>query len=346
MRTAARRTAIAERVRAVLGEHPVVAVDVGARGDLPEPWVALDGIAEFISFEPDPAACAALEETYAKRGNGNRYRVVPHALTRDGGERTLYMTRARGGTSLFDPDVPLLRQYINREYLYPITTETIQTVAARDVMAELGDPDVDFMKLDIQGCELEVLEGLAGGCLDRVIGVELEASMQPREAGYPSFTEIHEFMLAQGFELFDLWPDYTHRTLDGSRQAYLGGMLKVRTASHSVAARIWEADLIYFRPAEHFLADGMTDKLRKLLVGYCLYGFFVEALDAVDRARRAKWLEPDDAAALEEAVLQWHREIRCRPWHGTGLVGDLAESLMRRLGLPAFVSPADYIHRR
>jgi hypothetical protein len=32
-------------------------MDVGARGDIPEPWIPLDGLANFLSFEPNPEAC-------------------------------------------------------------------------------------------------------------------------------------------------------------------------------------------------------------------------------------------------------------------------------------------------
>ncbi len=93
----------------VLAGARLLAVDIGARGDVPEPWLALDGLADFICFEPDETACAQMRRTYDARGHGERYRIVSSAITSTGGPRTLYITAGRGGSSLFDPDIPIIR---------------------------------------------------------------------------------------------------------------------------------------------------------------------------------------------------------------------------------------------
>lgn len=324
----------------------MVAVDVGARGDIPSPWLAFEAVAEFVCIEPDPESCEALRHVYESRGHGERYQIVEAAVTREGGPRTLNITGAPGGASLFDVDIALYREYLDSDYLFPVRTAEISTRPVAEVFREAGVTDPDLLKLDVQGSELDVLEGLGTDLLGRTVVVELEASMLRRDAGYPGFCEIHEFMLDSGFEMLDLWPDHAHRAKDGSRDNYLKKLLGVRRDSGSVAARIWEVDLLYFRPPDSLESASDIGKLRKLAVVLCAYGFFVEALYAVERMGESGIEPADSVEEMTSAVVEWHRLCRRRVWNKPGFLGDAAAYLLRALKVREFITPSDYIHKR
>jgi FkbM family methyltransferase len=62
--------------------------------------------------------------------------------------------------------------------------------------------NVDFIKLDTQGYELEIMKG-GLKTLGRAKAVLTEASVQPFNEGAPRAAEVISFLKANGFELFD-----------------------------------------------------------------------------------------------------------------------------------------------
>ncbi len=332
-------------VIALLADTPFVAVDIGARGDIPAPWRVLDGIADFLCFEADRDACNDLRTIYDARGHGNRYRIFPIALTGDGGQRTLYRTRAPGGSSLFDPDTSLIRAYTDADYLYPIRREQIETVAALPIFRQIGNSQLDLVKLDIQGCELDVLKSLGHEYLAQTVMVEVEASMVPRNVDYPTFCDLHRYMAHHNFALLDLWPDRQHRARSGRRAGYLEDMFGVWTRSPSVSARIWEVDALFVRDSDQVVESGNVAQLRKLLVCLCVYGFFAEAAYAVEAANAHGLVSRSDCDDALQAVITWHRFARYRRRYGTGVLGQLYRRMLGYLNIPPSITGADYIHR-
>jgi FkbM family methyltransferase len=127
--------------------------------------------------------------------------VFPVALSRDGGERTLYVPTSSTGSSLFNPDNDLIRAFTTSEYLLPITTRSVETKASGKFFDSIDVSRIDLLKLDVQGCELEILEGLADETLAGCSLVELEATMHDYGPGYPTFCDIHALMTGRGFAL-------------------------------------------------------------------------------------------------------------------------------------------------
>jgi len=81
-----------------------------------------------------------------------------------------------------------------------------RTMTARrldTLLQERGAPRVDFLKLDVQGYELEVLKG-APQALAQAEVVLMEVSLMPVNAGAPPFEDFIAFMDRAGFRVFDL----------------------------------------------------------------------------------------------------------------------------------------------
>ena len=317
-------------VEALLCDAGFVASDIGARGDLPEHWLVLDGVAQVVAFDADPEACKALNQVYDARGHGKLYRTVPLALGGADETRTFYLTASRSGSSFFNPDAPMLKAYTNDDYLSPIETRTLQVRNAQDVFDEIGVDRLDLVKLDIQGGELEVLQALHGGLLDTVMGLQTEAAMQRKGQGHPIFREIDSFMDANGFELFDLWPVRLHRARNGNRSGYLRDLFGVTVNSPTVAPRIWEVDAVYFRRPQWVLESGDAAAVRRLAVCYCVYGYFAEACHLLEQAETAGLLSPEDLETALAAVGRWHRRERYSWYYGTSTPAHLARRFAAR----------------
>jgi FkbM family methyltransferase len=107
------------------------------------------GLCKVVGFEPQPAALARLNQA-----KGPHELYLPYALA-DGTERTLHVCELEGMTSLLVPDPSHLALF----NLFPIWGKVKERIAVTtrrlDDIAEITQ--MDFLKMDVQGVEGEVL---------------------------------------------------------------------------------------------------------------------------------------------------------------------------------------------
>jgi len=168
-------------------------LDIGANpidGDPPYKRMLAAGLCDVTGFEPQAEALARLN---ASAGPHERY--LPHALG-DGTSRTLHVCELEGMTSLLVPDTAHLALF----NLFPIWGDVkaripVQTRRLDDI-AEVAPPD--FLKMDIQGSERDVLEHgrekLAGA-----VAIQTEMSFIPLYQGQPTLGEMDALLRRMGF---------------------------------------------------------------------------------------------------------------------------------------------------
>ena len=137
---------------------PISIVDVGAMSEGVERYAALlsEGLGSVVGFEPNAAELAALRAMQAPRRH-----YLPDCLGK-GGPGILHITRYPGCSSLYHPNVELIELFhaigaadISGNF-FVLRQEPVQTRRLDDV-SECPPPD--YLKLDVQGAELDVLEG-------------------------------------------------------------------------------------------------------------------------------------------------------------------------------------------
>jgi len=84
---------------------------------------------------------------------------------------------------------------------YPRDVQT-RTLSTLDGLLGREAPRVDFMKLDVQGYELEVLRG-ATRAMEQAQAIYLEVSLVPINNGCPLIHEVMQFMESRAFRLLD-----------------------------------------------------------------------------------------------------------------------------------------------
>jgi FkbM family methyltransferase len=172
--------------------------DVGARGGLPSPWYFAHklGLVYPIFFEPDPVAAKVLGSSYPSTV------VVPYALGAiDCKEETLYITRALGQTSVLKPDIS--NRFVNSDW--DVVAERRIIVRRFDAIWQENWGPPAFVKIDVQGYELDVIAGI-GNLMPQVLCLELECTFIPFYVGQPVFQDVHEILRAQDFDLVKLRP--------------------------------------------------------------------------------------------------------------------------------------------
>ena len=109
------------------------------------------------------------------------------------------------------------------------------------LIADTGFPSPDYIKLDLQGAELQCLEG-ATQCLKRAQAVQLEVSFLPFQQGMPLAADTLAFMKSKGFVCYDILA-LCPRPLDGSLAQ--GDFLFVREDSPLRSDSRWASDSVF-----------------------------------------------------------------------------------------------------
>jgi FkbM family methyltransferase len=152
---------------------------------------------DVVGFEPIEAECAKLN---ALALPGHRY--LPYAIA-DGTRRTFYECQSSECSSLFEPDTALAEKFQSLD-------EPLRVVGSRELDTKRLDdlPDTvgaDFLKLDVQGAELLVLEG-AVARLAHILVVHVEVEFLPLYKRQPLFADIDARLRAHGFAFHTMKP--------------------------------------------------------------------------------------------------------------------------------------------
>lgn len=175
---------------------PIRVVDVGAMaiGDEPPPYARImrDGVTEVVGFEPVRAECDRLN---ARSRPGHRY--LPYFIG-DGRDGVFRECRFTQSSSLYPPNARLRRRFPGLAQFGEVVRETPVTTRRLDDVPEIGG--ADYLKLDIQGAELDALRG-AARLLAEVVFVETEVEFVPLYEGQPLFAEVDAYLRERGFLL-------------------------------------------------------------------------------------------------------------------------------------------------
>jgi FkbM family methyltransferase len=191
------------QIISALGNHEYRIVDVGAQILEHEKHiyapVTESGLKyRIIGFEP---LAERLSERINREGQG-RLTMLPNAIG-DGSPGTLYVNDFDATSSLYPLNRKLCADFVGLSLLRTVDTLRVETVTLDAALEREAAGLIDFLKLDIQGAELNALQG-AEETLKRVAVVHCEVEFSPIYEGQPLFPEIQRFLNARGFELIDL----------------------------------------------------------------------------------------------------------------------------------------------
>ena len=228
----------------VFRNDPLVMVDVGARWGFNPEWKIFGDALRVYCFEPDEEECKRLNETA-----GANVKYLPYALGAKAGEATLYHARLSASTGLYKTNWDYFSRLLNRDNGITEKEETIRTSTLEEALGAAGVPSIDFLKLDVEGAELDVLRGAAAYVESpRLIGVLSEFRFHEEINGSPPLWQLDQHLQRYGFRLFDM--NFSHQS---RRVLPYEGLMDYRLPNgerfyaYTVNGQIQDGDVLYFR---------------------------------------------------------------------------------------------------
>jgi len=155
------------------------------------------------AFEPIPALAKHLSMLF---GEFPHVTIHGAAMGAEAGTVQFNIVNNLVSSSILKPNA--LKKSIHGEKVEIREVVDVPLVRLDDVM---GPEVVDFIKLDLQGYEVEALKG-GQRLLERTRVITTEAMFVPLYEGQPLFADIDQFLRAQGFRLFNLYELYTQQS--------------------------------------------------------------------------------------------------------------------------------------
>ena len=222
----------------------------------PEPFYELLDYfpsSRIIGFEIDEDVC---EKMNSEASNGVKY--YPYALGKANEKRKLYVTQNPMCTSLYKPNEKFLKLYNNFEVAYLKKETEIETISLDYFVEKNNIENIDFIKIDVQGAELDVFRGGIRS-LSNVLKVVCEVEFVSHYENQPLFGDVCNFM-NQNDLMFNKFLKLSGRALKP---------IILNNNANLASQHIW-SDAVFIRDIEKI--QNLTDiQLIKLSLLACVY---------------------------------------------------------------------------
>jgi len=159
---------------------------------------------KIYGFDADEDTCNEANQDIAVRQINWTEKHIPLALNKQIGETTLHVTMSLWCSSLYTPNETYLARFdglsqmMNLDFSVDIETTTLDAFCEDE-----GIDEIDFLQIDVQGADLDVLQG-GSKLLERCKVIQTEVEFSHLYINQPLFADIDIYLRKQGFTLFDL----------------------------------------------------------------------------------------------------------------------------------------------
>ena len=270
---------------------PLTYVDIGARAMKHNRFIETFPHAQYIGFEPDVEECKRLNSLGIER-----HQFFPQAMGCKCETRVLYVTRNPACSSLYEPNSEEMHRFMEcGPYFDILEKKTVETVSLDEWCRDADLPGVDFLELDTQGSELDILRGSEHLLATSTVGLQVEVEFFRIYKNQPLFSDIDNYLQPRGFRLFDL-----------SRYRLRRAYLKTR------GQLLW-GHAFYFKDVHH-MNKGQLSQFLCLAAIASYYGFEDYALEVLETIIKNEFhIEPFQQSEKIRKILDSYSDRFSRP---------------------------------
>lgn len=164
-------------------------------------------------FDADADACEEMNADLEERQVNWSETHLPLVLAKSVGESTLYVTKYPIYSSLLPPNEQLLARFpglseiLKLDFTLEVETTTLDTLLQENKLSE-----IDFLEINVQGAELEVLSGASLLLESSVLAIKVKIAFCHLYLNQPLFADLDTYLRDKGFTLFYLTNFYSPHT--------------------------------------------------------------------------------------------------------------------------------------
>jgi FkbM family methyltransferase len=253
-------------------------IDAGGRYGLHPTWKGFSGELNYYLFEPDKTEADRLAFKYSHRKN--EIRVLNEALSIDNGEITInfYKNLALSSSCIRNPVVSFYENDKRNEIEIVRKAEVKCTTI--DTFCRDNNFAVDFLKLDTEGSEYQILLGGKQQISNSLLGIRCEVAFDYIFKDMATFSDINKMLLDSGFFLLNI--DYSGRGDFCNEFAISSGRYGILTNS----------DAVWLRRREHLFDKKIVSSVAGIIrilkyAAFCLGNNASDlAIEVLIKARR------------------------------------------------------------
>ncbi len=170
-------------------------LDIGSARDIEPRWLPITEILNYVGVEADERSSSLLSNLH----NCKNYKIINSVIWSKKSLLSFNLCRKPQFSSVFKPNSEFLDRFPEAKRFEIFNTNSFES-STLDL--ELGDIQVDFVKLDIQGGELFALKGMQKN-LPSCLGLEIEVEFSRLYREQPLFGEVYDYLNDFGFEFID-----------------------------------------------------------------------------------------------------------------------------------------------
>ncbi len=167
-------------------------LDIGAAGEIKENWRQFEPILDYVGIEPDLENYQKIQK---KKNICKSYQIFNEALWDSKTRLNLNITKKRTNSSILEPNFDILNNFPDPERFKILEKKEINL----SPLDELKIENLDFIKIDTQGSELNILNG-SSESIKNVMGFEIEVSFIKIYKDQPLFSDINNFMIKNNYQ--------------------------------------------------------------------------------------------------------------------------------------------------
>jgi len=271
------------------------AADIGARGGFDEDMLQIGWASHMLGFEPEPEEALRLSEAGDPRWKQTT--LLPFAVGGVCGAGVLHVPESKEGASLLRHNSVMAERF-GYENLHLTRAEIPVETVSLDQLRDQGKlPRLDYLKIDIEGAELDVLKS-ARAVLRDCVALKVECSFLEQRVGQPLIWEVAAFLLMQGFEILDIHDVHRWRRRNLPSHPY-----RVKFQMPYSRGQVAQCDLVALRiPA----SVTSIDQALRLVILSATFGYFDYAIATIrGRPELQQEVERRHGFDLELELQQW-----------------------------------------
>lgn len=308
-----------------MSDYPCTAIDVGSADGFIADLNPISFAVDAVGFEPNPDHFAALS---ASDGHWRSLRYLPHAVGGQVGTRTLYRPKFSNSSTLLPPNAAIGTAFDKKQFFDVEETTEVEVVSLDDALTRFDIRNPDYLKLDVEGAEFEILEG-ASHALSTLSAIRVEVCFVEVRQGQRLGMEVGHYLEERGFRLMHV-TDLSAWRVRGYRAHPAVSREPIRYSR----GQLVHADYLFMRDPD-FYADSER-RIRGAFLAMA-HGFFDHAEQLLldpdtsallkSNAGTVNLSQALDAASRRMAAHIWRARAACMPRLALRLVRDGAALL-------------------